>query len=117
MAKQYIAYIAEVRLNSRASRRLSHGAYQRTATWLTQWTPKANFKAVIADTSEGCVAILKREPVVTEWLANESGVRNSDFEFEINRGDVIDGRLWVDPCLRVYVTHNFDDLPSAKEQP
>lgn len=102
----YAAAIAKIRLTAAADRELSHHAYTRTTTWLDQWTPGNNYKAVLGADLDECVnklrATLQRELVPTSSWLTHCGVEPKHFEFAINDTEVSeDGHFWASLSKRL----------------
>lgn len=106
-----VAQVIKVSLKPSAQRTLSFEAYTRTVEWLKTWTPRGNFKAVIAEDREQAVKLLRQdlqEKLIPSWLAREQGVSADVFQFQIAYEAVEDGRFWSQ--LHVGLCQNFDVL-------
>ncbi len=92
-----VAQVVTISLKTGAARGLSHEAYTRTVEWLKHWTPRTNFKAVIAEDKDSAVRMIQEDlqrELVPSWLASESGVTANLFQFQIAYDDVKNGRFW-----------------------
>lgn len=93
----HIAQVVNVSLVGSASGQLSYDAYNATKQWLTQWTPQANFKAVIASDLVECIRVIAddlRTTLVPHYLARY-GVKPEHFKFNVSEQSVVDGRFWM----------------------
>ena len=97
----YVTQIVTIRLCGAAADKLPHRLYLSTQEWLTQWTPRANFKAVITDTQaegvEKCRGML-RENLVPSWL----DVPPHLFEFELSSQKVDEDMGFWMPSVAVW---------------
>ena len=91
----YVTQIVTVRLNEKAPHELTHALFSSVDGWLKTWTPRANFKAVLTDTSaqgvEKCRQML-RTSLVPPWLKVSSRL----FEFEVSSQELDeDSAFWM----------------------
>lgn len=92
----HTATIVEVRLRSSAAHTLSHAAHTRTTEWLSQWTPRNNFKAVLTDSFEKALDELRSDikaHLVPSWLTS-LGVTPAMFEFRVADREILNNRFW-----------------------
>lgn len=92
----HIAQIVSVKLRVSAADTLPHSAYLRIEEWLTQWTPRRNFKTVLADSREQAIERCRqqlRKQLVPSWAAH-LGVKPEHFTFQVSDQEVVDGEFW-----------------------
>lgn len=97
----HIAQVVSIQLTGGSSSELRYDAYRETEAWLKQWTPRANFKAVIGSDLEECLAMLRedlRKDLVPHFLAH-NGVKPQHFKFQIADQAVENGRFWMPSAL------------------
>ena len=113
----HIAQIVKVRLKVSACDHLSYSAYTRVQEWLTQWTPVANFKAVIAEDRhlaiEACRIQMHKEEA---WIRSDLirlGVRSQHFYFNVSDQEVVNNQFWMSTgvvCGTDFSTGDMDDI-------
>jgi hypothetical protein len=99
-----IMQIVNIQLTEKAKQQLSHASYVQASEWLTQWTPRGNFKAVVSESRAESLAMLTKdlqENLAPSWMREERGVQPHHFEFEVSEQDVEDGRFWM-PSIVVW---------------
>ena len=92
-----IMQIATIRMHPDAGRVLTHEAFTEVGEWLKQWTPRANYMAVVSGSPEESLGILRKDlsaTLVPKFL-DILGVRPEHFQFEVSDQDVDDGRFWM----------------------
>lgn len=107
----YVTQIVAVRLQARAADVLSHRTFVRASEWLTQWTPRGNFKAVLTDTSaqgvEHCRNLFRKK-LVPSWL----DVSPDLFEFEVSTQELDEDRFfWMPSSLVRGCWHKVGEQP------
>lgn len=110
-----VAQAVTIKLKDSAARTLSHESYVRTQDWMKNWTPRNNFKAVIADTREEAVKALQAKlqvELVPSWLRKESGVMPDQFEFQIAYEEVKEDGFW--PSLPFTLVKDFPVVPEGE---
>jgi hypothetical protein len=93
-----VMQVVNIRLTDRAGDELSNNAYTRAKEWLSHWTPRANFQAVIGENREASLEMVRRylhQELVPTWLRAESKVFPHHFEFEVSSQNVEDFRFWM----------------------
>ena len=111
----YVMQVVHIRLTDKAQDTLSARAYQRTKDWLATWTPVANFKAVLADTSQAALTRCKQElskKLFPSWLSHECKVTPDMFEFEVSSQKVEDNEFWMSLGC---VWGHWHSIPAAVE--
>lgn len=100
MSNPYVVQIANIRLRPDAADVLSKRGFDEVSAWLSQWTPRNNFKAVIKPTRQEGIDHLKsvlHQTLVPSWLAWETGVTPGMFEFEVCAEEVQGDEFWACP--------------------
>lgn len=93
-----VMQVKKIHLKPSAKDELGANAYERVMGWLTHWTCEGNFKAVVTDSQEESLKLLRKdlyENLVPSWLKTESKVRPEMFTFEVSSQDVDDNRFWM----------------------
>ena len=96
MKINFVMRVHNVYLSHHAQNILSMRVYQEVKEWLTQWTCKSNFKAVLCETRESGIDELRSdlaENLIPSWMKSQ-GVTTECFVFDIASADVKDGRFW-----------------------
>ncbi len=104
----HIAQIAEVKLKGSAADKIPHSAYIETVAWLKQWTPQANFKAVIASDLDSAISVLRadlQKTLLPSFLRCR-GVLPEHFTFQVCHQAAEDGRFWAP--IRLRLMRDFD---------
>lgn len=105
-----VMQIAKIILRDDAAGELSFNAYTSAKEWLTQWTPRANFKAVYAETINEALEILRadlKENLVPKWMR---GVSPHNFLFEVSCQEIEDNRFWM-PSVCVWC--KYHEIPKG----
>lgn len=91
-----VMQITRVRLHPDAGAWLTANEYREADEWLTQWTPRANFKAAAADTRQRAFHLLRED--LRKNLQPErhwSNVKSHHFQFMVSEQEAEDGRFWM----------------------
>lgn len=91
-----VMQIVYVRLSDKAEDVLTARKHAEVLAWLEQWTPRANFKAVITESQQESLRILindLQQNLVPAFLGN--AVRANLFEFQVADQEVEDRRFWM----------------------
>lgn len=91
----HIMQIVKVRLTAKSADELSANQYKAAEDWLGNWTPVANFRAVIADSEKSALAKCQKmltDGLVPAWLR---GAAPEHFEFQVSEQAVKDGTFWM----------------------
>lgn len=93
----YVAQIVEVRMLSAIAGMLPHATYAGVHEWLMQWTPQANFKAVIADNEAAAIEMLRIDLIdnLIRPRMFPPEVTPQMFEFRISGQDTVHFRFWM----------------------
>lgn len=108
-----IMQVTTVRLRGRAGDVLSANTHKRVTEWLTQWTPRGNFKVAVKPTKKDSLAAIKnmlRKELVPGWLAALHADLHLMFEFEVSEQDTDEaGFFWGNSCVVWSCWHNLEN--------
>lgn len=98
-----IVQVTRIALKGNAKSLISAEAYDEVKSWLPQWTPVNNYKAVIADTLQEGVARYQKElsEKLVPWFLSNKGVLPEHFEFTVTYQEIEDGRFWHQPSTEL----------------
>lgn len=110
----HIMQVVSIRLADRARDELSNTAYTRAEAWLTHWTPRGNYRAVIGESQEAALEMVRRDlhqNLVPAWLRAEGKVFPHHFEFEVSSQNVEDFRFWMSSQVVWCKWHQIPEEP------
>lgn len=96
-----IMQIITFRLHPDVANTLNHAAFTEATTWLKQWTPRANIKAVVSGSRKESLSVLRKDlsTSLVPWFLDIKGVKPEHFQFEVSEQEVDDGRFWMPSSL------------------
>lgn len=92
-----VIQVTRVNLVPEAEDQLSKRAYDRAVDWMSHWTPRANFKAILAESRDEGVELCRKQlqkELVPGWMTSEHGVSPKHFMFQVSYDEVTDGQFW-----------------------
>lgn len=100
---KHIMQIVKVKLKPEAENILTKAAHDEVVSWLGNWDTNHNFKAVIADSFEAGLEVLKKElsESLVPWFLRNRNVRPEHFYFNISHQEITDDRFWMPSCARL----------------
>lgn len=108
----HLAQIVSVKLRGSAADTIPHSAYVRIEGWLAQWTPRRNFKTVLADNRmqaiERCRQQLRKQ-LVPDWAAH-LGVKPEHFSFQVSDQEVVGGEFWGGSQIACLTDYHVGEL-------
>jgi hypothetical protein len=106
-----VMQITSVDLKPKMADVIPYRAYLEVLEWLQQWTCQANFKAVIAETTEEgldhCRKILQRE-LIPGWL-QVRGIKPEMFTFRVSKQEVDSNEFWMSAKSVWIHDHNISE--------
>lgn len=94
----HVMQVVSIRLKPGMENVLTKAAHDRVTEWLTQWTPRANFMAVLGDSSEQCLSMIREDlmtDLVPSWMVSESKIKPGMFQFEVSDQKLRNNRFWM----------------------